>query len=42
LTDGDLNVRLTVAQSLAYLGDVRAPDDPEAFALDGMVAPDHE
>jgi HEAT repeat protein len=42
LTDDDFDVRLTAAESLAFLGDARAPADPEAFALEGMVAPDHE
>jgi HEAT repeat protein len=42
LTDEEFDVRLTAAESLASLGDARAPSDPEAFALDGMVAPDLE
>jgi hypothetical protein len=42
LTDEDFKVRLTAAESLAFLGDDRAPADPEAFALGGMVAQDDE
>jgi HEAT repeat protein len=39
LTDSDFDVRLTAAQSLAFLGDERAPADPEAWALEGLVGP---
>jgi HEAT repeat protein len=37
LHDEDFDVRLEAAQTLLYLGDHRAPDDPEAWALQGMV-----
>ena len=37
LNDEDFDVRLWAAQTLAFLGDDRAPADPEAWALQGMV-----
>ena len=40
LGDADFHVRLSAAQTLAYLGDPRAPADPEAWALSGMLERD--
>jgi hypothetical protein len=37
LNDKDFHVRLWAAQTLAFLGDHRAPANPEAWALQGMV-----
>jgi HEAT repeat protein len=37
LDDEDFKVRLWAAQTMAFLGDPRAPSDPEAWALRGMV-----
>lgn len=37
LADVDFDVRLSAAQTLAYLGDPRAPADPEAWALQTVI-----
>jgi HEAT repeat protein len=37
LTDPDFDVRLSAAETLAELRDDRAPSDPEAWALQGMI-----
>jgi HEAT repeat protein len=39
LEDEDFDVRMSAAQGLAFIGDGRAPLDPEAWALEGMVNP---
>ena len=40
LEDADFDVRLSAAQNLAFIGDARAPADPEAWALSGMLNDD--
>jgi HEAT repeat protein len=40
LTDQDFEVRLTAAQTLAHLGDERAPADPEVWALEQILERD--
>ena len=37
LHDDDFDVRLGAGQTLAFLGDDRAPADPETWALSGML-----
>lgn len=37
LHDGDFDVRLSAAEELGYLGDERAPADPESWALESML-----
>jgi HEAT repeat protein len=39
LEDDVFEVRLSAAQTLSYLGDERAPDDPEVWALGTMLPP---
>jgi HEAT repeat protein len=42
LYDDDFAVRLAAGRDLAFLGDDRAPDDPEVWALARMVASDED
>jgi HEAT repeat protein len=37
LTDREFDVRLSAAETLAFLGDDRAPSDPEVWALQGLI-----
>lgn len=37
LQDEEFEVRLSAAQALALLGDLRAPEDPDSWALEAMV-----
>jgi HEAT repeat protein len=37
LGDVDFQVRLSAAQTLTFIGDARAPTDPEAWTLSGML-----
>jgi HEAT repeat protein len=40
LSDAVFEVRLSAAQALHFLGDDRAPEDPEVWALNTMLPPD--